>query len=181
MKRSLALLSTFFVLALATREVSSHTWEYNEIQVNRAGDGCVGGQLSSFGTDTAYYCGDAALLNKQLRELSAQLAATSRIEIRFYDGTKTVEYGEEAPIGSQKPMSRELHVDWSISKISGQDREADKRREKLSTSSFGNSVCQVPYRLSAYSTIVVSVWKGDRIRREEIDCPATIKSHPRQN
>ncbi len=168
------------MIAFAASNAYGLTWEYNQTQIKRAGDGCVGGHISSFGSDTAYYRGDADLLNRQLRELSKQFAATSRIEIRFVDGTKTIEYGEESPIGTLNAKSRDLQIDWSISKLSIQTRETVKGFANVPWPSFVNSADHdtrriIPYRLPPSTAMIISVWKGDRIDPAEIDCPSTIE------
>jgi hypothetical protein len=140
----------------------------------------------SFGSDTAYYRGNTDLLNRTLRELSEQFAATSRIEIRIYDGTKTIEYGEESPIGTLNPKSRDLQVDWSVSKILIQHKVKEKQLEQLANFSWPSFVKladhdashRIPYRLPPSTVIVIGVWKGDRIIPEEIDCPTTIDIMP---
>ena len=68
--RNITLLVSCLVFALAASNAFGLTWEYDQTQTKRAGEGCVGGHVSSFGSDTAYYRGDADLLNRKLRELS---------------------------------------------------------------------------------------------------------------
>jgi len=181
--RNITMLASCLLFALSASNAVGLTWEYDQTQIKRAGDGCVGGHVSSFGSNTAYYRGDTDLLNKTLKELSEQFAATSRIEIRIYDGTKIIEYGEESPLGTLNPKSHELKVDWSISKLSMQHRETEKRLANLPWPSFVNladhdTLRRIPYRLPPSTAIVISVWKGDRIIPEEIDCPTTIDIKP---
>jgi len=177
--RNITLSVSFLAFAFSVSNTFGLTREYDQVRIKRAGDGCVGGHVSTFGSDCAYYRGNAEQLNRKLKELSEEFAATSRIEIRIYNGTKTIEYGEERPIGTLNPKSRELQIDWSVSKIPMQHEAPEKGYGNLPWPSIikqavNGTSHRVPYRLPPSTMIIFSVWKGDRIMQKEIACPPTI-------